>query len=203
MAVAEGRLALHDLTDPPAGFSPRTQIEFLKLRLTLADRRRALHLEEASLVEVTSLNAIDRFERRISWKMRLGATRVADGGCTGCVAGLFSVGGGPGLVSAGGTFSAAITADADLLAAPDLHGLSGSGIRPGVGPGALLRLLAGERAALLGTANWRYLPLASPATSYEVGVEGRLHFGAISLAARWRKAPLAEEVGLVLLWYGR
>src|SRR5438067_3666752 len=203
VAVAEGRLALHDLTDPPAGFSPRTQIEFLKLRLTLADRRRALHLEEASLVEVTSLNAIDRFERRISWKMRLGATRVADGGCTGCVAGLFSVGGGPGLVSAGGTFSAAITADADLLAAPDLHGLSGSGIRPGVGPGALLRLLAGERAALLGTANWRYLPLASPATSYEVGVEGRLHFGAISLAARWRKAPLAEEVGLVLLWYGR
>jgi hypothetical protein len=202
-AVLEGRLALHDLTDPPAGFSPRTQIEFLKMRLSFADRRRALHLDDASLVEVTSLNPIDRFEQRISWKMRLGATRVADDGCAGCVAGLFTVGGGPGFVSPNGLFSAAVTADAELLAAPDLHGVSGSGVRPGVGPGVLVRLLGGERAALLGTATWRYLPLATPATSYDLGLEGRVHLGAVSLAARWRKAPLAEEVGFVLLWYGR
>ena len=203
VGVLEGRLALHDLLDPPAGFSPRTQIEFFKTRLTFGDRRRVLHLEDASVVEVTSLNPIDRFERRVSWKMRLGATRVADAGCAGCVAGLFTVGGGPGFVSANGTFSAAVTADADLLGAPDLHGLSGSAVRPGVGPGVLVRLLGGERAALLGTATWRYLPLASPATSYDLGLEGRVHFGAISLAARWRKAPLAEEAGLFLLWYAR
>jgi len=200
--LAEGRLALHDLADPPAGFSPRTQIEFFKLRLSLADRHRALRLEEASLVEVTSLNRIDRFERRISWKMRVGATRVVDGGCDGCVAGMFAVGGGPGFVSEGGALSAALTADAELLAAPDLQGLSSSGVRPGVGPGVLLRLLGGERAALVGTGSWRWLPLASPSTSYELGVEARLHVGAVSLAARWRKAPRAEEVGVVLLLYG-
>src|SRR5204862_59697 len=85
--LAEGRLALHDLADPPAGFSPRTQIEFFKARLTVADRHRPLHLEDASVVEVTSLNPIDRFERRVSWKMRLGATRVVDSGCSGCIAG--------------------------------------------------------------------------------------------------------------------
>jgi hypothetical protein len=202
-AVLEGRLALHDLTDPPAGFSPRAQIEFLKARLTVAGRRRAIRLEDASIVEVTSLNPIDRFERRVSWKMRLGATRVADGGCTGCVAGLFTVGGGPGFVSPTGTFSAAVTADAELLAAPDLHGLSGTGVRPGIGPGLLLRLLGGERAALLGTATWRYLPLASPSTSYDLGLEARLHLGAISLAARWRSAPLKQEGALVVLWYAR
>ncbi len=200
--LAEGRLALHDLADPPAGFSPRTQIEFFKLRLSLADRRRALRLEEASLVEVTSLNRIDRFERRISWKMRVGATRVVDDGCNGCVAGMFAVGGGPGFVSDGGALSAALTADVDLLAAPDLRGLSGSGVRPGVGPGLLLRLLGGERAALVGTGSWRWLPLASPSTSYELGVEARLHLGALSLAARWRKAPRLEEIGVVLLLYG-
>jgi hypothetical protein len=201
--LAEGRLALHDLADPPGGFSPRTQIEFFKLRLSLANRRRrALRLEEASLVEVTSLNRIDRFERRISWRMRVGATRVVDGGCDGCVAGMFAVGGGPGFVSAGGTFSAALTADAELLAAPDLRGLSGSGVRPGVGPGVLLRLLEGERAALVGTGSWRWLPLSSPSTSYELGVEARVHVGAVSLAARWRKAPRAEEIGLFLLIYG-
>ena len=199
--LAEGRLALHDLADPPAGFSPRTQIEFFKLRLSVADRRRAVRLEEASLVEVTSLNPIERFERRISWKMRVGATRVVDGGCDGCVAGLLAVGGGPGLVSAGGAFSAALTADAELLAAPELRGLSGRGVRPGVGPGVLFRLLAGERAALVGTGSWRWLPFASPRTSYEIGVEARVHVGAVSVAARWRKAPRAEDVGLVLLIY--
>ena len=199
--LAEGRLALHDLADPPAGFSPLTQIEFFKLRLSVADRRRAVRLEDASLVEVTSLNPIDRFERRISWKMRVGATRVVDGGCDGCVAGMLAVGGGPGLVSAGGILSAALTADAELLAAPDLHGLSGSGVRPGFGPGLLLRLLGSERAALVGTGSWRWLPLASPRTSYELGLEARVHLGALSLAARWRKAPHAEDVGLVLLVY--
>src|SRR5262249_36007372 len=168
---------------------------------SVADRPRVVRLEEASVVEVTSLNPIDRFERRVSWKFRLGATRVVDGGCEGCVAGLLAVGGGPGFVSADGGLSAALTADAELLAAPDLHGLSGSGVRPGIGPGLLLRLLAGERVALVGTGTWRWLPSASPETSYEVGAEARLHLGAVSVAARWRRAPRAEDVSLLLLLY--
>jgi hypothetical protein len=194
-------MALHDLVDPPAGFSPRAQIEFFKLLLSLADRPGAVRLEQASLVDVTSLNPIDRFERRLSWKFRVGATRVADAGCDRCVAGLFTVGGGPGLVTETGAFSAALTADTELLAAPDLNGVSGSGFRFGVGPGVLLRLLGGERTALLATGTWRWLPAASPETSYEVGAEARLHLGPVSLAARWRKAPRSDELGLLLFLY--
>jgi hypothetical protein len=152
---------------------------------------------------VTTLSPINRFDRRASWKLRVGATRVEDSGCAKCVAGLFSIGGGPGWVSPGGAFSAALTGDADVLGAPSLQGISGTGIRAGVGPGMLLRLLAGERTALLATGTWRYLPWSNPETSYDVSVEGRLHLGRISLAARWRKAPLAEQVSLLLLWYGR
>jgi len=201
--VLDGRLALHDLADPPAGFSPRTQIEFLKLRLTVPERNPSLRLDEFSLVEVTNLNPIDRFDRHPSWKLRVGATRVEDGGCATCVAGLFSIGGGPGYVSRSGTFSAALTGDADILGAPSLQGISGVGVRAGVGPGLLLRLLAGERTALLATGTWRYLPWSNPETSYDLSVEGRLHLGPVSVAARWRKAPLAEQGSLVLLWYAR
>jgi len=202
LLLLEGRLALHDLADPPAGFSPRTQIEFFKLRLSAADRPGAVRLEEASLVEVTSLNNLDRFERRISWKMRAGATRVVDDGCNRCVAGLLEVGGGPAFISPEGAFSAALTADTELLVAPDLHGVEGSAARPGIGPGLLLRLLERERLALVATGGWRWLPFASPGTTWDVGVEARLHLGAVSLATRWRKAPRAEEVGLLLLLYG-
>jgi len=202
LILAQGRLALHDLGDPPAGFSPRTQLEFLKVSLSWSGRNRALRLQDAALVEATSLNSFAGFERRISWKMRAGATRVADAGCPRCVAGRFEVGGGPGLVLGGDWLAAALTADAELLAAPDLHGLAGSGFRPGVGPGALVRLLAGERAALLASGAWRWLPWAVPRSTYDFSVEGRLHLGPASLALRLRRAPRVEEVGLMLLLYG-
>ncbi len=201
VGLIEGRMALHALADPPAGFSPRTQLEFFKALLSVADRQGAVRLEDASLVEVTSLNPIDRFEQRVSWKMRLGATRVVDGGCERCVAGLLSVGGGAGLVSGSGAFSASLTADTELLGAPDLHGISGSPVRAGIGPGLFLRLLSGDRLALVGTGTWRWLPSAAPSTSWEVGMEARVHLGLVSLAARYRKAPRAEDIGLMLLVY--
>jgi hypothetical protein len=202
LVLVQGRLALHDLGDPPAGFSPGTQLEFLKVGLSWSARNRALRLQEASLVEATSINALGGFDRRISWKLRAGATRVADAGCPRCVAGRLEVGGGPGLVLGRDRLAAALTADAELLAAPDLHGVAGSGFRPGVGPGLLVRLLAGERASLLASGAWRWLPWAVPHSTYDVSVEGRLHFGPASLALRLRRAPRAEEVGLMLLLYG-
>ncbi len=203
LAVLAGRVALHDLTDPPIGFSPRTQLEFLKLRLSLATRSRSVRLDEASLVEATSLNVFDRFERRVSWKMRAGAARVEDAGCRGCVAGRFEVGGGPAILTRGDALALAVTADTELLAAPDLHGAGGTGVRPGIGPGGLVRLLAGDRGAILGTAAWRWLPFASPRTAFRLGAIARLHLGAISLAAEWRRTPLAHEVAFSVQLYGR
>ncbi|OFX21861.1 MAG: hypothetical protein A2V77_20290 [Anaeromyxobacter sp. RBG_16_69_14] len=202
LVVLDGRLALHDLADPPAGFSPTTQLEFLKLRLTLLPRSRSLRLDEASLMEATSLNAFDRFERRISWKLRAGAARVVDAGCPGCVAGRFEMGFGPALLARGGALAAAVTADVELMAAPDLRGAGGAPLRPGLGPGVLVRLLAGDRGALLGTAAWRWFPAASPRKSLQFGAIGRLFLGRASLQAEWRRVPLAQEVVLSLEVYG-
>jgi Domain of unknown function (DUF4105) len=203
MVVFDGRLALHDLVDPPPGFSPHTQLEFLKFRADVLPRSKSLRLDYATLFEATSLNGFGRLERRVSWKARAGAVRVTDAGCPGCVAGDFEVGGGPALLSRGGAVAVAVTADAECLGTPGLHGLAGGPLRPGVGPGGLVRLLAGDRVALLGTATWRYLPFASPRTSFQLGAVARLHLGAVSLSAEWRRTPIAYEGTLSVQLFAR
>jgi hypothetical protein len=203
LLTLDGRLALHDLVDPPPGFPLRTQLEFLKFRASYATRERWLRLDEASLVEATSLNVFDRLEHRIAWKMRAGATRVVDAGCSDCVAGRFEVGGGPALLAWDGALAAMVTADAELLGSPSLNGAGASFLRPGIGPGLLVRVLGGDRAALLATATWRWLPAAAPSTTFQLGATGRLHLGAVSLSADWRRTPLANEATLSVLVYGR
>ena len=203
LVVLDGRVALHDLADPPPGFSPQTQLEFLKARLAFLPRSRSVRFDQASLFEATSLNGFGRLERRVSWKAVVGAVRVPDAGCDGCTAGRFEVGGGPALLSRDGAFAVALTADAEVLGGPGLHGIEGAPLRPGVGPGAVVRLLAGDRAALLGTATWRWLPLASPDTTFQLGATARLHLGALSLAAEWRRTPIAYEGTLSLQLFAR
>lgn len=201
LVALEGRLALHDFLDPPDGYPLRTQLEFLKARLLYATREHALKLDEASLVEATSLNAFDRIEQRVSWKMRAGAVRVMDGGCNECVAGRFEVGGGPAVLAHDGAIAAMLTADAELLGSPDLRGMAGSFLRPGIGPGLLVRFLVDERVAFLGTATWRWLPDAAPNTTFQIGAAGCLHLGAFSIGAEWRRTPIANEALVSLSTY--
>ena len=193
LVVLDGRIALHDLVDPPDGFSPQTQLEFLKARIALMPRSRSVRFDEASVFEATSLNGFGRLEQRVSWKAVAGAVRVTDAGCDGCAAGRFEVGGGPALLTNGGALALAATGDAELLGGPGLHGLAGSPLRPGIGPGGLARLLLGNRIALLGTASWRWLPFASPDTTFRLRATARLHLGAVSLSAEWLRTPLAYE----------
>jgi hypothetical protein len=197
VTALEARAALHDLLDPPAGFSPRSQIEMGRLRLRYAPADRALRIEDAWLVELSSLNEFSRFDRRFAWRMRGGAEALRDRGCPGCLAAKIDGGVGPGVVALGSLLSAVATADAEIAATPRLSGLAGSGFRPGVGPGGLLRVLAGDRLALLGTASWRWFPASSPANAYSLAAEARLHLGPASLALELRRSPLGDEA---LLW---
>jgi hypothetical protein len=193
-AALEWRLALHEQGDPPAGFSPATGLEFLRTRVRW-DARGAggrLRLDEALAVGASSMTPIDRLDPRISWKVRAGASRVRDGGCSSCVAADLEVGGGATL--AAGPLALMLTGDAELKAAPDLRGAGASAFRPGVGPGATLRLLGGARAALLATATWRWLPGASPDRTWDLSAVARLHLGRASLFAEGRKTPLDREV---------
>jgi hypothetical protein len=97
--------------------------------------------------------------------------------------------------------------DAEVNAAPGLHGLRDSGWRLAVGPSALLRLRAGDRAALLAEAGWRWLPEASPRETWKLTLEGRLHLRHdpgghdLSLALRARRSPGEDSAQAVLYAY--
>jgi hypothetical protein len=192
LALVDLRLALHDLGDPPAGYPPLSQIEFLPTRLRLARGR--VELDESWLFRIVSLNDLGRFDLRPSWRVRLGAATVRDAGCDRCVAGAAELGAG---MTKGGILGAVdlyAGVDLGLEWSPRLAGLAEGPVRAGVGPGGLARLRLGSVAALLADARWRFLPDASPDRTFDLRAALRLHVReGVSLALEARRTPAADE----------
>jgi hypothetical protein len=196
------RPALHDLLDPPDGYPPDAQIEFLPVRLRWYPRDRRLELDDASLVRVYSVNPLGRFDLRPSWRMRAGATTVRDGGCDRCLAAALELGAGPAVTGVLGVADLLLFADSEVLAARGLEGVRGAGVRPGLGPSALLRLRAGSAATFLAEARWRWLPAAEPVNSWAISAALRLHAGRdLSLALEARRSPPGSEIAAALDGY--
>jgi hypothetical protein len=202
LALLDLRLALHDLGDPPLGFPPLAQIEFLPARVRFAPREGKVELDEAWLVRVLSLNDLSRFDLRPSWRMKFGAATVRDAGCAGCLAGQAELGAGFTRAALLGAVDLYAGADANVEAASHLAGIGDGPVRVGVGPGALLRLRAGRRAALLADARWRWLPDASPDRTWDLRASLRLHLARdLSLAFEARRTPAADEGTATVLGY--
>ena len=193
------RLCLHDLLDPPDGYPPEAQVEFLPTRLRYDGARREVALDESHFVRLVSLAPWTRFDKRTSWHVKLGAETVRDSGCPSCVALVASGGAGMAGAGFGGALHAALFTDATIEGAPDLHGIGGSGWRVGVGPAALLRLRAGSAAALLVQGGWSWLPGTPTHQTWTVAGAGRYHFTRdVSLALEYRRRPSEQALGLTL-----
>jgi len=202
LAVLDLRLALHDLGDPPDGYPPLAQIEFLPTRLRLAPRDGRAELDESWLVRVLSLNDLSRFDLRPSWRVKLGAATVRDAGCERCLAGQAELGAGFTFAEVLGVADLYAGVDAAVEWSPRLAGISGSEVRAGAGPGGLLRIRLGKRAAVLGDARWRLLPGASPRETYDL--RGLVRFNAVrgfSIGLEVRRTPTADEGTGLLLGY--
>jgi len=196
------RLALHDLGDPGEGFPALAQIEFLPARLRWLPREGRLELDDASLVRVLSINPVNRFDIKPSWRMRAGATTVRDGGCAGCTAFAAELGGGFATADLAGALDLLAMGEVELLAAPGLEGAAGAGWRPGLGPSALARLRLGSRVTFLADARWRFLPGARPRASHLLSGVLRLHLARdLSLALEARHAPATRDVSALVLGY--
>lgn len=157
------RLALHDWSDPSAGYPETLSISFLPIRLRHYIERQRLELEQASLIAITSLVPMDAFDQSISWHAHLGAARIHDGGCDECLAGVVEAGGG----IAGGLFDDGVLAYLNFNSAlaglgPIEGGLARLPLRLGVGPKAGLRLR--PLPELVGTlrGDLQYLPAQAP-----------------------------------------
>jgi hypothetical protein len=202
LVLLDLRLALHDLGDPPLGFPPLAQIEFLPTRVRLAPREGKVELDESWLVRVLSLNDLSRFDLRPSWRVRFGAATVRDAGCGGCLAAQAELGAGLTRASLLGAADLYVGADASVEAASHLAGIADGPVRAGIGPGGVLRIRAGSRAALLADARWRWLPDAAPDRTWDLRASLRLHVARdLSLALEARRTPAADEGTATVLGY--
>jgi Domain of unknown function (DUF4105) len=153
------RMALHDMADPPDGYPDLIGFEFLPLALRFpSEGDSPVSVEEFHLLRIRHLNQWTRFNRRPSWNLRIGARRLTEPECAGCMSG--EVAGGAGW---GNSFLAdrlAFVATVDTLVGwgPRVPGLGDTHFRLGVGPSATLRAVVARRTVLLLSGEWFWLP---------------------------------------------
>ncbi|HEX7124990.1 MAG TPA: DUF4105 domain-containing protein [Thermodesulfobacteriota bacterium] len=189
------RFALHDLTDPEAGYPDYAQIEFFSTRLRYNSDPDTLWLERFDAVRVVSLSPVTRFTRQFSWKIGFGAKTIRDESCRDCLAANFDLGGGYALTLLDRPRVVAFAmADVETVASPRLLDRR---VRLGVGPLGGLHARIGERVSLLATGSWRYLIDYDPERTYEYSLTAKVHLTRwLSLGIEGARVPAAWEGAL-------
>jgi hypothetical protein len=168
------RLALHDMADATAGYPDHAAIEFLPARLRYYVEAPAVSVEDFSLVRVLSLVPWNRYEKRMSWSVRVGGSRVRDEACDGCFAGVGEIGVGASASAFSETLLAWFLGETRLLTPVD--GGVFDAVRVGAGPSAGLRVLLGDSATWLTTGRAHYLPMQTPKVTWEASSSFRIHY---------------------------
>ncbi|SFR58203.1 protein of unknown function [Marinobacter daqiaonensis] len=70
------RAAYHDLLDPPAGYRPGAQLQFMRLDTRLYTDNQEFQIENLVGVEIRSLTPRDAFFRPLSWQVGFGGRRT-------------------------------------------------------------------------------------------------------------------------------
>ncbi len=198
------RATLHDLADSVVGYPELSQMEFLPLELHIPFEDTGLRLHSASLLRIVHLNAINRFNRRMSWKVDLGAQRIYDRGCDGCLAAAASVGGGATKAWLDDRLALFAMFDSQVRWSPDLDGVAMTPIRLGVGPSAGMRLRLDPRLIMVLDAAAMWLPYRqAPEVSWHAGGTLRWSFTeqmALDLDARALQGQFQGRLS-ALLYY--
>lgn len=193
------RLALHDLLDPMGGYPDIAQIEFFRTRLLLLADRQQVKLDDFSFFRVISLSPWNRFSRKMTWKVNVGAQTIRDESCPYCLGAFGEVGGGLTLRPFPlERLFVTFTMDTTLALTSAMKSFA----RPGFGP--TLGIKAGLSADLnfLVQGGYRYYLFTPNPHSYLASAEARWRFLpdlALNLAAF--HGPLGTEGNLGLFVY--
>jgi hypothetical protein len=157
------RLALHDLSDPSAGYPKELAIDFLPTELRYRLETPSVTLEDFSLVSILSLSPRDRFDDALTWNFRFGATRIRDEGCKDCLAGIVEVGGGRAFSFADSRLLFFLHVNNRVMGlAPIEGGIADLPLRAGIGPFGGVRVAPTEDVTLVLTGDALYLPAQEP-----------------------------------------
>jgi len=91
------RASYHDLLEPDAGYTPDAQIELLSAALRVYAHSGELALDRLTLLDITSLPAINGLTPRPAWRIHAGWEPYPRPGCRDCAA--FNLGGGLGVAA--------------------------------------------------------------------------------------------------------
>lgn len=168
------RLALHDLADSAAGYPDHAEIQFLPAEVRYYVEQKRFSLEQVSLVRVTSLTPLTRFDRSFSWSLDVGLDRIRDAACPECLTAYGELGGG---------FAAHVFTPALLvygmaharISAPAEGGFADV-LRAGLGPSGGLRLRLHSNLAAFVRGAWLVQPLQDQRTTWRAWGTVRWHY---------------------------
>lgn len=199
-ALVDVRLTMHDLMDPPIGYPVLGQLEFLAFRAGWESDPHRFVLDRADLVHAISLQPIDRFDAKPSWRFRVGVDQRRDALCPDCIMGTMQASGGAAVASRGRALAAFLMTDVQVQVGPHASalwpyiplGLSAGGV-------AGVRWQPNTSLVLMATSGYKYVleevrgfvwtwdikARVAVTESVAIGLEG---MGADS---RWRSAVVA------------
>lgn len=162
------RVALHDLADPIAGYPETSEIEFLPVELRYIVEDTKPWFEEGSLVRVLSLTPWDQYRTPLSFGLNVGAQRIRDAGCEGCLAGTLELAGGASVSAFGIGALGFLLGEIQIMGlGPIAGGLFDLPLRLGIGPTGGFRLRFTDDLLLVARGRLKYLPGQEPTWSWE------------------------------------
>lgn len=167
-SVLGGRLALHDLTDPPDGEPELSQLQFLDARVRYDLGQRSFTLDRLTFAELLALSPLTRYERAPSWRVHAFGVRLHDAGCADCFAHGLDLSLGATFATESERLALFVMADSHVAFSRQLDGIAGRFVRIGIGPFAGVRARLSSDVSGLLTATWSYLPWARLKGTYDV-----------------------------------
>lgn len=175
------RPAYHDILDPPAGYRPGAQLQFLRLDARYYTDNDELQLEQLIGVEIRSLSLRNQFFSPLSWQVGFGGRRTDTGDKR--VLTPYLEGGAGGSWRLGDHLQAFAIATADLEIDDDLR--RGYDAAPGADIGLLHQ---GNRFSLLAGAKTKAWIVSNQHRKDQVYIKGNWHLGrAFSLFAEFTR----------------